>query len=355
MKHFTHLFFIISFFISTTAVFGQCIEITAETEELYCPGEEITLTATSGFENYSWYYNFSNSNEGGQLLMESGSDNFITISASEWAVAYIYVEVDDANCTEPSPTVVWDSWVFGNIAISHEFNTIICPGDSSLIENAFNGPVNFQWYKDFEPIDGATTSSYWVTEPGTYTLQASYPQCPDFWLNSGIGPTFEFYNVQIPVINFEMVDDEPRLFITTGVDVQWYLDGEAIEGADSPIHIPTESGIYTVSAIDQNGCTVISAGYNYNVVSSNDTIQKVKFEVFPNPFQAEINIVSDINHTNGFIRIFDLTGKQVGSQRIMNNATQTTMNLNDLNKGIYLLEMIFDNGDKEVIKLIKSN
>ena len=355
MKHFYFFLALPAFTFSATNMVGQCVEISADTEELFCPGEEITLTATPGFNTYSWYYNFSDSNEGGELLTESGSDNTITISASEWAVSYIYVEVDDDGCTDPSPTVVWNSWVFGSIAISHEFNTTICPGDSSLIANAFNGPVNFQWSRDFEPIEGANSSSYWVTEPGTYTLQASYAECPDFWLNSGLGPTFDFYDVQIPVLNFTIIGGQPQLSVSSGVNIQWYLDGEALFGANTNSMVLFANGAWSVTATDQNGCQVASEAYIYTTLSAEKPLQEIKFEVYPNPFQNEIFITSDANHSNGFIRIFDLTGKQVSSQRMMANASQTAINLGHLNNGVYLLEITFEDGIKEVLKLVKSS
>jgi len=326
--------------------------MTFPTSEIFCPSQEITLTATAGFENYKWYYNFSNENSAGTLYSET-TDNSITLNASEWAVTYWYVETDDSECTEPSPTVVWDSWIFAPIAISHDPNTTLCPADSSLIESAFNGPSNFQWYQDFLPIEGATESQYWVTEPGYYTLQASYPQCPNYWLSSGVGPEFNEYLVELPEISAQTIDSEVILFIESGSNIQWYIDGTAIEDANELNYTAVETGVYTVTIVDGNGCTLESEGFILKALSDGHTYMDDATIAFPNPFSDYLQIkTAQPTHLINY-KLFSLTGKLLKSGSCNAQTEYSIRDLNNLNPGMYILEFSPNNGMSKNLKLVK--
>ncbi|MFN2429665.1 MAG: T9SS type A sorting domain-containing protein [Cryomorphaceae bacterium] len=332
---------------------AQCLEITTSPEaELFCPDEEITLTASDGFESYTWYYDFSNENSDGTLYEETDV-NTLTLNASEWAVTYWYVETDDPGCTEPSPTVVWDGWIFAPIAISHDENTTLCPGDSSLIENAFNGPASFQWFQDFAPIPNANDAQYWVTETGFYTLEASYPQCPNYWLSSGVGPEFDEYNVVLPEIDAQTIEDEVILSIDFGNDIQWFLNGVVIDGANELTYAPSETGIYTVTIVDQNGCNLTSGPYTLEVLSSEFAVSQKWLVVFPNPFSDQINISASEDAKAMTYRIFDLAGERVRSGVIDTKMETEIRNLKSLLPGVYVLELLPLNEPAKRIKLVK--
>lgn len=332
---------------------GQCLEITTSPDsEIFCPGEEITLTATAGFENYNWYYNFSDENSGGTLYEETES-NSLTLNASEWAVSYWYVETGDPECTDPSPTVVWDSWIFAPIAISHDENTMLCPGDSSLIENAFNGPSNFQWYKDFLPIPDANQAQYWVTEPGYYTLEASYPQCPDYFLSSGVGPEFNEYDVVLPEITAETMENEVILSIESGSNIQWYLDGEALEGANELTHTAVETGIYTVSIVDENGCNLESEGFILETLSGSFQEGESEINAFPNPFSDYLQISSSKSTRTISYNIYNVAGKSLKSGTLNPKSQNEIRDLGNLKPGVYVLELLRANQPSKRLKLVK--
>jgi hypothetical protein len=334
IKHLPFLFFAFAYLNGLS----QCVQISTEPEAgIFCPNDEIILTATPGYESYNWYYNFQNSTEDGTLF-ETG-DNSITLNAAEWAVSYWYVIVDDEICTDPSPTVVWDSWVFAPVAISHDFPTAFCPGDSSLIENAFNGPVNFQWYQDFSPIEGATESSYWVTEPGYYTLQAAYPECPNYWLNSGLGPDFSLYTPQIPEIALEMFEGTSQLSVEGITGIQWYFEDQPIEGATEASLIPEEDGVYTVSGTDENGCEVVSEPFLFTSLSAREEMVASIAVVYPNPARDEVS-VSLKEETIQTVHIYDATGKLVMTPELIASEDLVRFNIDQLIPGSYLLHLI---------------
>ncbi|HKK38251.1 MAG TPA: T9SS type A sorting domain-containing protein [Cryomorphaceae bacterium] len=333
---FKHLPFIVFAVFSITG-FSQCIEITTDpSQDIFCPGDELTLTATPGYDSYTWYYNFQNSTEDGNFY-ETG-DNSITLNAAEWAVSYWYVTVEDAACTDPSPTVVWDSWIFAPIAIAHDFPTAFCPGDSSLIENAFNGPENFQWFMDFAPIPEANESSYWVTEPGYYTLQASYPQCPDYWLNSGLGPEFSLYSPQVPEISIEVIDGISQLFTEGISDIQWYFGDEPIEDATETVLIPEEDGIYSVTGIDNNGCEVESDPYDFTSLGTGDVDAQEIAMIYPNPARDQVSIHLKDNSIKA-VRIYDTAGKLIFTPVLNASEELVRFNIDQLSPGSYLIRI----------------
>lgn len=75
-------------------------------------------------------------------------------------------------------------------------------------------------------------------------------------------------------------------------------------------------------------------------------LNKVDFQVYPNPFENEINIISEKNSSNFTFQIFDSSGKSVLSNHLLNE-----VNTSHLPKGIYILNIFNQNG--EIVHLQK--
>jgi hypothetical protein len=73
------------------------------------------------------------------------------------------------------------------------------------------------------------------------------------------------------------------------------------------------------------------------------------FKIYPNPFSSEITVnnVSQVEK----IEIINLNG-QVEKEISSNNLTET-LNLNDLNNGIYLMKIYTKNGEQILNKISK--
>lgn len=72
-----------------------------------------------------------------------------------------------------------------------------------------------------------------------------------------------------------------------------------------------------------------------------EEINTSKFNVFPNPSKGILNISSD-QQTNITVSIFDLSGKQIQTSFIQ-NATKTSIDLINLPKGLYLIQIETNN------------
>ncbi len=80
-------------------------------------------------------------------------------------------------------------------------------------------------------------------------------------------------------------------------------------------------------------------------INSNQT-QELKNIVYPNPFNQEINIQSEKNIEN--VIVYNLFG-----QKVLESVSLTNIDVSDLEKGIYLLELIDDKGQSFSTKIQK--
>ncbi len=305
----TTFIFLFTFLLVIPGLKAQCdfdviVEVQPDDDDnIYCP-DDVIILSTGDFDSYQWFYNFSNSNTGGTPVA-GGNQQSISINAGDWALAYFYVEATDDGCAEPSQTVVWDSWVFAGVVIAHDPQSEYCMGDSALIEIGFQGPAFFQWFRDGLPIPDATESKYWVKTSGTYTLSAAWPECPNFYISSGVGPTFDF----IPTTPPEITSNDTILTASYGNSFQWFFEGVQIPGATTSTFQPFVQGFYTVLITDDNGCSVSSEPFFFAISSSREPIDgKQSFTVFPNPAAGDITLNNHIGQKCN-VEIYDQTGK----------------------------------------------
>ena len=95
----------------------------------------------------------------------------------------------------------------------------------------------------------------------------------------------------------------------------------------------------------------IATGICQNTASINDLNNKLKFYVFPNPFDETFNI--QINVQNAVIKIYTVLGELIKEKKI--NATQninTKINLSSQEAGIYFVEITSIKGSKQ-LKIVK--
>lgn len=127
--------------------------------------------------------------------------------------------------------------------------TTFCDGYSVILETDSLGGDGYQWLKDGQIITGATDNKYAAFSDGSYTIAVT---------DSG-GCAGESTSIAVNV------NPLPQPVITQGSDTlysninavsyQWYLNGNAINGATDQNYIASQSGLYSVMVTDGNGCT----------------------------------------------------------------------------------------------------
>ena len=85
---------------------------------------------------------------------------------------------------------------------------------------------------------------------------------------------------------------------------------------------------------------------------SSDVFESAIEKVYPNPFNNQINVV--LNHPNDKtdVSLFDISGKVLMSQSFLNNE-EIILNTENLNQGVYFLNIQNESGKNETIKLVK--
>ncbi len=122
-----------------------------------------------------------------------------------------------------------------------------------------------------------------------------------------------------------------QLVSSTGVNYQWMLDNNELNGENNQSLSPQENGCYTV-VISDNNCTDTSSCYNIIDVSIGE-FSNANYNVYPNPTKGILNIA--INNKSAFKGVlFDGAGKVVFD---FNN--QNIISLRELPKGVYFLQI----------------
>jgi chitinase len=68
------------------------------------------------------------------------------------------------------------------------------------------------------------------------------------------------------------------------------------------------------------------------------------FNIYPNPVQQQLNILSSESLDGGIIRIFDISGKVVMAARVASNR----IDVSSLTKGVYTL--MFTKGEQKITR-----
>lgn len=351
MKNYLPLLF---FFFSLTFVSAQCpfdSTITSNPDlgggnNIVCSDQVIVFTALPGYDSYQWKYKFSTS--GTPTNFPGATNNTLSIVAGDLGFAYVFVTITDDGCTENSNDIMFDTWVFLAPAISHDPDTTLCYGETSIISNAFPGPSSFRWYKDGVIVYEGPQDFYEVSEAGSYLLSVSYAQCPQFWLSSGVPVVFTVVGEEV-----EIEEIENTLYTTeNGFNYIWFLEGEQIAGATTYFYTPVATGNYTVQ-VAFNGpptCLVTSEAYFFEFLYLDD-IQLFEDVYFMNTFAMKDEFVlKNNNNKNLKVNLFDATGKIVFST---NSSAQTlAISSANLKNGIYFCR-IESEGKIKSVSLIK--
>lgn len=89
------------------------------------------------------------------------------------------------------------------------------------------------------------------------------------------------------------------------------------------------------------------------ILSVDDSKAEYSIEAWPNPFMDNINLALTGNITKGDITITSATGRLVKQQGIASLQGVKTLNLSDLESGIYLLSIIDSKGARSTKRIIK--
>jgi len=124
--------------------------------------------------------------------------------------------------------------------------------------------------------------------------------------------------------------------------IQWFLNGEPIDGANGQSYEATVSGAYSVMYSYDFGCVgeassvvedVIVVGLNEENLS--------RLSIYPNP-SSEIVWITSLYGANAVVELFDARGVLVYQNRI--TTSQLSLSVSDYAKGVYTMRITANDG-----------
>lgn len=119
---------------------------------------------------------------------------------------------------------------------------------------------------------------------------------------------------------------------------EWYLDGNPLANDTNYFMVALLNGDYSVKATDSAGCAATDTVFTFIVGIKEFMTNGQKISLYPNPANAEINIMGLESMMNGTLKIFDIAGREVYFEKV--NSVSTAINIESFNSGIYFVEII---------------
>jgi hypothetical protein len=138
--------------------------------------------------------------------------------------------------------------------------------------------------------------------------------------------------------------------------LDYSLNNFAFQESVHPLQIKT---ITTQNGNWYNGFADITPSIAVKIIDATflnlSQFQNLKGNVFPNPLNNQMNIVLETSEEKAELNILDLTGLLILNKEInLNNGTHT-LNIEDLEDGMYMVRIRLNSGQSSVFNIIKTN
>jgi hypothetical protein len=233
-------------------------------------------------------------------------------------------------------------------------------GNTNFLAQPINLNYNYNWiFGDGSTGTGATTIH-------TYSNSGNYNACLLITDNSGICSDTVCNNVIVYIANPSCaisftsqalggtVAFTPTPFSVTDTYVWNYGDGSPKDTAFIGNHTYSNSGTYVVcvTVTTLQGCTNT---FCQNVIVNLTSIGELKesaFNLFPNPAENFILLKSDKLIEKNNISIYTISGEKIETKFLETNSEGLKINLNEIQPGMYFLEIKSDDARK-LLRFIK--
>lgn len=369
-----------------------------------CEGDTVTMCVTENFDSYFW-------NDGGsttQCIQVANSGTYLVTvtdatgcTGTSQPTAVNLLPVPDLQIVSGSSTTFcvggsveltafpdgliqyqWSNNVVGQVNTVNQPGTYTVTGVASngcsttslpvtVVVNfppnpviVANGPTNFckggEVVLTVQPAgqiylwnSGSTTQSITVTESGSYSvivLDGNGCISDEFALDPVV------VTVNAPVPTYQISGNTFTVNNGPFVTYQWYQipgggqDTIAIAGATDAQYTATQSGIYYVVVVDDQGCSGESVIVEHTYSSGigiNSPELFTSFNIFPNPASNLLNLEFElIKNSKISISLVNALGQQIQSigniDVVGGELSNKTINVSELPKGLYSLVISTD-------------
>jgi hypothetical protein len=309
---------------------AQVPVVTNPGDRTYQIGEQVSLQIQASDPNNGDILTYSQQGLPGSLVINKNNgliSGTVTASVGEHLVT--------VRATDGSGLYHEQSFM---VSIEEELKTIEyqeqvtqagCLGNDGSIELEFAGGIELSMLT-ISWSNGANTAVIEGLIPGTYTVTIS---------GTGYKTVARSYviNVDQQVVKPQITKTGNTLQSTKSESYQWYRDKQLIEGANFQTLDLPGSGNYSVTTLNEKGCSA----------SSDPIYVKKEFEqvaVYPNPTIGELHIENSYQHQQALEYILmDQFGRAIwnGSELVGPGESKITIDLSErrITAGVYILKL----------------
>lgn len=206
------------------------------------------------------------------------------------------------------------------------FDATICIGESVLLEGS--GETNCAWFlPGGVQIASNCTTSYSPTQSVLAILETT-----------ALTGCVAYDTLQVEVLPLPnaptVVQDGSYLTTSANGTLQWYWNGNLLEGETNDSLLILGNGNYSVSVTNGAGCSQSSAEVEVNITRLENQFASVLI-AYPNPFEGSFTISGPERLTGVRYRVVDLSGRTVASGIL--SGPKSLVDLGALDSGVYLL------------------
>ncbi|MCU0435331.1 MAG: hypothetical protein MUC87_17880 [Bacteroidia bacterium] len=307
---------------------------------ILCPNSSDTLRTTQPYQTYQWYKN--------NVIIPGATAAVLPVDYFNDAGNNFSVFVTQDTCSGTSAQNLVDGWVFLLPTVMSSGNQTFCPGDTEYLVLMPPYEVNIQWTNNNVPIPGANDDTLIVTQTGNYSVSGAPQICPQFMQQLGVTISVNFSGPQTPVVSYNNGTLSTVNF--SGYTYQWNDASGPVAGATTFSFTPTQSGVYTVTVTDGNGCSATSLPYSWVVGIADAATSEIRLLQSSNyTFTAGIQASGQQRE----LRVTDITGRQLFTIPVPAGTTQVVVDLSPEAQGIYMFSLQGANGSTGILKVCR--
>ncbi|MGM0479064.1 MAG: S8 family serine peptidase, partial [Bacteroidota bacterium] len=277
-----------------------------------CPGQSATLNA-SGANTYTW--------DNG---LGAGASHTVSPTTS---TIYNVTGETASGCTNTTSVAVT---VEENPTVSvSASSTTICNGDSTVLTGSGGNSYTWSPGTGLNAVSGANVTA----TPGsttTYTVEGT----------NSCGTDSESITVNVlstpAVPSITQSGNVLSVNLQPGESAEWFLNGSSI-GTGNSITM-TQSGQYTVTVTNEDGCSTSGQGnFELDTTSLDEQSLTDLLQVYPNPTSGMVNISIKGFEQDVELSIIDALGRKVLDTQSLNAQESNAVNLRSFETGVYTL------------------
>ncbi len=223
--------------------------------------------------------------------------------------------------------------------------TVACAGEEIVLVSSQTKGTQ-QWFRNGQPIAGATDFIYLATESGSYQVQFTDSLgCSAISLQK----TLLFYPLpNEPVFlndrnNLELIDTTA---LPANYALQWYMQGVPIPGANGFEYCAQRDGTYALEVTDlSSGCTrrftmTVTVNPNFDCMVSTHEQTIGRLTLYPNPTSDAAWLeLEEVLDTEAHLRIWDASGRLLHHRLLSAGHVRIQIDGAWVGAGVYIVEL----------------